>query len=78
MLQVVGVLLAEGDVGADAPVQVVMRIGGQQGLQMVRQQRQPFEQPGTDLEVKANPPRPGVRRVQAGEECEQKDQEWFR
>ena len=77
MLQVMGVFLAESDVGADAAIQIVMRIGGQQRLQMGRQQRQAFEQPGADLEMNADPPCPGVRGEQPGDEQQQKNQKWF-
>jgi hypothetical protein len=62
VLQVVGELLAEGDVGADAAVEVVVGEGGEQRLQGRGQTLQIGEDVGADLQVDPHPPGQSIDR----------------
>ena len=59
VLQVVSEFLAEGDVGADAAVEEVLRPGLQQLLHLGRQELEIFQDVGADLQMHAHPPGPG-------------------
>ena len=72
MLQVMGELFAQGDVGGDTAIEKIERMGRQQGLHGQRQDLQATQQVGAQRQVDADAPGQGLGRQ--GEQYNQQQQ----